>query len=215
VKVIFCLPGNSFSGKFIKCWTQLLSYCLSSGITFGFSQRQSCNIYYVRNLCLGGDVRRGKDQKPFNGEMDYDYIMWLDSDIVFTPRQFQKLLNHNKDIVSGLYLMEDGRQFATVKDWNEEYFKQNGNFEFLTPQHIRNVSELIEVSYTGMGFMLVKKGVFESLEYPWFKPIEKTIGNMTDFTMEDVSFCLRALEKGFKIYVDPTVKVGHEKKVVF
>ena len=66
-----------------------------------------------------------------------------------------------------------------------------------------------------MGFMLVKKGVFESLAYPWFRPLEKRIGDMTDFTMEDVSFCLRAKEKGFKVYIDPQVRLGHEKRVIF
>ena len=73
----------------------------------------------------------------------------------------------------------------------------------------------MEVSHTGFGFLLIKKGVFESMTYPWFKPIEKRIGDMVDFTMEDVSFCLRAKEAGFKIYIDPQVIVGHEKKVVF
>jgi GT2 family glycosyltransferase len=73
---------------------------------------------------------------------------------------------------------------------------------------------LIEVSYTGMGFMLVRKEVFESLEYPWFRPLEKRIGDMVDFTMEDVAFCLKAKEKGFGIFVDTGVRVGHEKRVV-
>ena len=66
-----------------------------------------------------------------------------------------------------------------------------------------------------MGFMLIKKGVFESMEYPWFKPIEKRIGQMVDFTMEDVGFCLTAKERRYKILIDPMVRVGHEKKVVF
>ena len=87
-------------------------------------------------------------------------------------------------------------------------------FEFLTPEDIKDKKELIEVAYTGFGFICIKKGVFESMEYPWFKPTFKTIGNVVDFTMEDVSFCLNAKERGFKIYVDPTVIVGHEKKVV-
>jgi GT2 family glycosyltransferase len=65
-----------------------------------------------------------------------------------------------------------------------------------------------------MGFMLVKRGVFESLEYPWFRPIEKRIGNMVDFTTEDVSFCLRARERGWKVLADMEVKVGHEKAIV-
>ena len=61
--------------------------------------------------------------------------------------------------------------------------------------------------------MLVKKGVFENMKYPWFQPIEKRIGDMVDFTMEDVAFCLRAKEKRFKIWIDPQVRVGHEKKI--
>jgi GT2 family glycosyltransferase len=63
--------------------------------------------------------------------------------------------------------------------------------------------------------MLIKHGVFERMTYPWFKPVTVKIGTMVDFTMEDVTFCLRAKEKGYKVYVDPTVKVGHEKKVVW
>ena len=213
--IIFCLPGNSFSGRFLDCWSNLLTYCMTKGIKFAVSRRESCNIYYVRNMCLGADVSRGENQKPFNGDIDYDYLMWIDSDMVFNPQQFERLLSHNKDIVSGLYLMDSGKQFATVKDWDEEFFKKNGYFQFMTMEDIKGRKELMEVSYTGFGFMLIKKGVFESMTYPWFKPIEKRIGNMVDFCMEDVAFCLRAKENGYKIYIDPLIKVGHEKKIVY
>jgi GT2 family glycosyltransferase len=188
---------------------------MQNGIKFAIFRKESCNIYYIRNMCLGADVSRGKNQKPFDGKIDYDYLMWIDSDIVFTPKHFQILLNHDKDIVSGIYMMDRGNQFATVKEWDEEFFKKNGYFQFLTPEDIKNKKELIEVSYTGFGFILIKKGVFESMTYPWFRPIDKKIGNMVDFTMEDVAFCIRAKEKGFKIWIDPQVRVGHEKKVVF
>jgi GT2 family glycosyltransferase len=214
ITVVFCLPGSSFGGKFLERWTDLVAYCLSHGIRPVLSRREACNIYYVRNMCLGADVMRGKDQKPFDGKLDYDFIMWIDSDILFNQQQFMKLLSHDADIVSGVYLMEDGKSLATVKEWDEEYFKKNGHFNFLTIQEISGKEELIEVAYTGMGFMLIKRGVFERLEYPWFRPLEKKIGDMVDFTMEDVAFCLRAREAGFKILVDPAVRVGHEKKVV-
>ncbi|MBN2407269.1 MAG: hypothetical protein JXJ19_06195 [Elusimicrobia bacterium] len=165
-------------------------------------------------MCLGADVRRGENQKPFDGKIDYEYIMWIDSDIIFTPQQMIRLLSHDKDIVSGVYMMDGGEYFAAVKDWDEKYFKKYGSFRFLTSEDIKNSGNLLEVSYAGMGFMLVKKGVFESLTYPWFRPLEKRIGKITDFTMEDVSFCLRARDKGFKVYIDPRVRVGHDKKVV-
>lgn len=214
-KIIFCLTGNNFSGNFLDCWTNLLMHCAQSGMQFSISRKESNNIYYVRNMCLGADVGRGENQKPFDGKVDYTHLMWIDSDILFTPADFQVLLNHDKDIVSGLYRMTGVNAFATVQEWDEEYFKQNGSFKFLTPEDIKDKKGLMEVAYTGFGFILVKKGVFESMTYPWFKPIEKRIGNMVDFTMEDTSFCLRAKENGFKIHIDPQIVVGHEKKVVF
>jgi hypothetical protein len=212
--IVFCLPGNSFSGKFLERWTALVAYCLANNIRPVLSRHESNNIYYVRNMCLGADVMRGVSQKPFDGKIDYDYLMWIDADILFTPPQLARLLGHGKDIVSGLYLMDGGSRFATVTNWDEEHFIKNGSFNFLSAQDIEGKGGLIDVSYTGMGFMLVRKGVFESLEYPWFKPIEKQIGSMVDFTMEDVAFCLRAKEKGYKILIDPEVRVGHEKRTI-
>lgn len=53
------------------------------------------------------------------------FIMWIDSDILFTPQQFMRLLSHNADIVSGIYLMEGGKSLATVREWDEEFFKEN------------------------------------------------------------------------------------------
>ena len=212
--VVFCLPGASFGGRFLECWTELFAWCLKNGIKPVLSRKQSCNIYYVRNMCLGADVMRGKNQKPFDGKLDYDYLMWIDSDIIFTPAQFGRLLSRDTDIVAGVYPMADGRSLATVLDWDEEYFKQHGHFNFLTLQDIDGKEDLIQVSYTGMGFMLVKKGVFEKMEYPWFRPIEKQIGDAVDFTMEDAAFCLKAAEAGFRVFIDPTVRLGHEKKVV-
>jgi hypothetical protein len=214
IKVVFCLPGDNFSGRFMDCWSNTLLYCLNNGIQPLLSRRESPNIYFVRNMCLGGDVLRGKGQKPFNGQIEYDYIMWIDSDIIFRAEQIRELISHDKDIVSGIYLMADGRHLAACRDWDEEYFKKHGSFEFLTLKALEGQAALMEVAYTGLGFMLVKKGVFEKLEYPWFSPRNLTIGNASDFCSEDVGFCLKAKDVGFKIYIDPRIKVGHEKKLM-
>jgi hypothetical protein len=81
-------------------------------------------------MCLGGNVQAGKDQKPWSGKLDYDYMLWIDSDIIFKPEDFIKLLQMEVDIASGLYLMTNGtrepNQFATVVDWDEKFFEKNG-----------------------------------------------------------------------------------------
>lgn len=218
-KVIFALPGREFSGRFLQCWTELVYACLQNGIQPIMSQHYSPLLYYVRNMCLGGDNLRGIDQKPFGGQFDYDYIMWIDSDVVFTPDHFFKLLQDDKDIVSGLYMMSDNTHYATVEDWDDDFFLKHGHFQFLNREMVQaKQGKLFTADYTGFGWVLVKKGVFESLQYPWFQPVwtEYNIDGkiVRDFTMEDVAFCKMIKEKGYDVWIDPAVIVGHEKVMV-
>ena len=214
-KVIFCLPGRTFSDNFLKSWTNLITELPKNNIKWAMSQKYHVNRYFVCNSCLGGSSIGGKNQKPFQGKVDYDYLMWIDSDQVFEPRQFFDLLDKAKDtntsILSGLYLMQGGEVFATVKDWDKEFFKKNGYFKFLKPQDILNKKEIFKVSYTGFGWLLVKKGVFESLDYPWVQPTWFDEDGIREMTTTDCGFMHRAAEKGFNTYIDPTIVVGHEK----
>jgi len=220
--IIFCLPGTPFSNKFLIGWTRIVQYCTTHNIQLLLSNHLNSNVYYVRNQCVGGSVQLGIHQKPFGGKIYYDYMMWIDSDQVFSVNDFEKLLSANKDIVSGLYLMDGGTRYATVQKWDKEFYKKNGSFQFLDPEFVnewvkKNNGKLMEVEYTGFGWILIKKGVFESLEYPWFSPIWEDFGKTEDgepikeFTSEDVGWCQKILKKGYKIYIDPTVQVGHEK----
>jgi len=69
------------------------------------------------------------------------------------------------------------------------------------------------VDYTGFGWVLIKNGVFEKLPYPWFAPKMQVFesGEVQDMCGEDVSFCLDAMDAGYEIWCDPTIRVGHEK----
>jgi hypothetical protein len=224
ISIVFCLPGTPFSNKFLLGWTHIVQYCTTHQIQLMLSNRLGSNVYYVRNKCLGGNVQSGIKQKPFGGKLKYDYMMWIDSDQVFSVQDFEKLLAAKKDIVSGLYLMDGGDRYATVPKWDKEFYKKNGYFEFLNPSSVKkwikeNPNKLMEVEYTGFGWILIKKGVFESLEYPWFRPVWEDFGLTKDgfpikeFSSEDVGWCQNILKNGFKIYIDPTVQVGHEKMV--
>lgn len=221
MKVLFCLPGKSFSNHFLQSWSELLLWCFNNNITPYLNIKYNAVVYYCRNLLLGADLQNGPEQEPFNGKLDYDYIMWLDSDMVFKPEDFSKLLNAKQDIVSGLYLMDGGKKYATVKNWDYEYFGKNYSFEFLEPEQVKtyqqnNPNTLMDVEYTGFGFILVKKGVFEKIKYPWFKPIFYDLPNgIKDFCAEDVSFCQMAIKNGFKIYIEPSVVLGHEKSIIY
>jgi hypothetical protein len=212
--IVFCFPGLQFSGDFLRCWTATMHYLLTEKIRFVMSTEYSSVVHLARAKCLSCNVLNGQQQKIFNG-INYTHIMWIDSDIVWHPEQIGELLLRDVDVVSGLY-SHNGEQFIAYKNINDiQYFKEHGHFECLTLKDIENVNDLIEVSYSGMGFMMVKKGVFESLAYPYFTSEVIHLGNdLTDIISEDTSFCMKIKEKDFKIFVDPLVEVGHEKSLI-
>ena len=206
MKIIFCIPGNSFSNRFLKCWTNLTKELHKRDIEYELLSQYIPNVYKVRSLLLGADRTFGQFQVPWQGKKDYDYIMWIDSDQVFEPNDFFKLLEHDKGIVSGLYLRKP--QSDSLSDIPIEFACFNEDGKKLYTNEVNG--ELIKVWSNGMGWMLIKKGVFEKIEYPWFGPIIEGLG----FHGEDVSFQLRAKDVGFDSYVDTSIVVGHEKGVI-
>ena len=153
MKIIFCIPGNSFSNKFLKCWTQLTMELHRRGFEYELLSQYAPNIYKVRSLLLGGHRKFGVYQTPWQGKKEYDYIMWIDSDQVFEPDDFFKLLKHDKDIVSAIiYRKPKGDsiddipvQFACNITENRQLYSNEVT------------GELIKVWSSGMGWMLVKK----------------------------------------------------------
>ena len=86
------MPGRSYSREFLLAWSDLLMQASSRGHQVMISQQYSSVVHFARAKCMGGDVLKGPDQKPFQGSVDYDVMMWIDSDIVFKPDDFFALL---------------------------------------------------------------------------------------------------------------------------
>ena len=214
MKIIFCMPGRSYSREFLLAWSDLLMQASSKGHQVMISQQYSSVVHFARAKCLGGDVMKGPDQKPFQGQVDYDAMMWIDSDIVFKPDDFFRILESPHDVTAGLYMMEDLQHMAVVKEWNEEYFQKNGSFEFMKPDDLTEAPEYMPVAYAGMGWMMIRKGVVENLKYPWFWSDLQKIGDLRDMSSEDVAFCRALKEAGHTVHVDTKLRVGHQKKMI-
>ena len=121
-----------------------------------------------------------------------------------------------KSIVAGWYCTEDGKTTSVAHWLEEDDFRSNGGvMNHETIESISKRKKPFTVDYTGFGWLLIKKGVFEheGLPYPWFAPKMQIFesGEVQDMCGEDVSFCLDAIEAGFKIWCDPRIRVGHEK----
>ena len=219
-KVVFCLPGRNVSYTYLKNFVSLCFDIVQNGMSIQISQDYSSMVNFARCKCLGANVLRGPDQVPWDGKLEYDYQIWIDSDIVFNTDQFWQLLDladdgeQEREIVAGWYATEDGTTTSVAHWLEEDDFRKNGGvMNHETVESISKRKKPFTVDYTGFGWVAIKKGVFEKLPYPWFAPKMQVFesGAVQDMCGEDVSFCLDAIEQGYEIWCDPRIRVGHEK----
>ena len=133
-------------------------------------------------------------------DIEADYVMWFDSDMIFQPDTLQKLLDDDCDIVSGLYFRRLSPFtpviFSSCEKDSEGYYKWNDCTSY--PE------EVFEVAGIGFGCVLVKTDVFLEM-FGKFGDCFTPLGKFG----EDLSFCFRAKELGYKIHCDPRIKCGH------
>ena len=117
--------------------------------------------------------------------------------------------NKKYKVLAGLYLMEEKRYCTYFLPPKDRYLTADDTTKGLWKKPFK-------AGHTGMGFMLVRYGVFEKLTYPWFYPTShKEKGGATVISADYVSFCERVKnEANIDIWVDPKVIVGHEETIV-
>lgn len=134
---------------------------------------------------------------------EFDYVFWLDSDMQFRPEtlkeMYKTLLEKDLDILTGLY-------FRRIPPYSPVLFdKLILNGEEADWTEFKTIPDgLFEVGGCGFGCVLMKTDVFFDVQSRFnqmFAPIGKN--------GEDVAFCWRARECGYKIYCEPSVLCGH------
>lgn len=132
------------------------------------------------------------------------HVLFIDDDMAFAPNALMKLLEHNKDIVSGLFLKR-------VFPHPPVIFYSDGNGKHTRRLLKDNDKGLIHVDATGFGFTLVKTSVFALLEKPYIR-----LGEINpERRSEDIGFCKRARSAGFSIYCDLDCPIGHIGQATF
>jgi hypothetical protein len=219
--IVVALPGREYSGTFLTNWSETLMLMVQKGYKITMINEYSSFVSFSRMKTLGLDVLRGATQVPFGGQLDYDVWLTIDSDIVFTPHQVIELIEDvdKHPVVSGLYRMTDLKHYAAVKEWDMEYFKKHGTFQFLKVDELDTSEKYMKVAYNGMGFFACRKGIIENLKYPYFSypliEIETEDGKLLrDMCSEDVAFCKNLKDAGYHVIVNTSLRVGHEKTLV-
>jgi hypothetical protein len=208
--VVIATPGNSFTPGYMRSILRTTAALTQEGLTWNFLNQGGSLVAMARESTIGGyDTNNINMTEPCSGDFTYDKIMWIDSDITWDPADFFKLYKSDKDIISGNYLMED-RHIPI-------YNQPRGGM--MPEEMLLAKKEPFKVAGAGFGFICVKQGVFEKMPRPWFGPVpvpsfdEETGEKREDFILvgEDLAWCTKAINSGFDIWVDPLVRVTHQK----
>ena len=131
---------------------------------------------------------------------NYDYVLFIDSDMVFTPDLLINLLAADKDIVSGLAFMRKPpynpclykkMRIGATGEKQEELLE---DFD----------AGLVQIEGCGLACCLIKTEVLKAIKkhsssifWPYFG------------YGEDLTFCIKARKENFEIWADTRIKVGH------
>lgn len=161
-----------------------------TGYQLDFQYFYGYNIDQVRNLIADWIVR------------GYDYLFSVDSDIAFPPDTLKRLLAHDRDMVTGLYIQrKPGQHILEVYEHNAQGGVSNIPYEKIKGRG------LVEIASCGFGCVLVKGEVMRAIPYPHFK-YHSAIDHRNTIS-EDVDFCKKALDRGFKIWADTDIQCRH------
>lgn len=141
-------------------------------------------------------------------DQGYDYILYVDSDMVFDKSDIERLVSHNTDICSGLYISRDGQNNNVA--YSEIITRRR--WPYREPKLIvdHTTSGYGSVAAVGFGFCLIKTSVAESMFKHYKSIFEPKWG-----VGEDAAFCIRAKRCGYEIYIDRDVRLGHIGEKVY
>lgn len=149
-----------------------------------------------------------------------DKLIFIDDDISWSVPDFCFLVTHKVSICTGAYATRrgEGDTASTV------------TVQFLDEGRKTTPQGLIEVKGAGFGFIRFDREVFDGLRDDclpmWDEALPKNVcEHFRDWfpygmnfseqrgrhhrSGEDVNFCHRAREKGFRTYLDPAIQLGH------
>jgi hypothetical protein len=130
---------------------------------------------------------------------DAQWLFLVNDDQVWAPNTLTKLLTHDVDVVTGLYL---SRMFPFAPICYDQVSDMGlVHSRYLLPGE----AGLIPIKACGDGCLLIRRKVLEAIPDPWWE-----LGNpQKDMCCHDVLFSKKVNDAGFQIYADLEVTVGH------
>lgn len=206
-----CIPGyKSMSSQAVMCL-----YQLQRSVPF------SLDIVGVAEVAISRTIL----SRNYLQNKAEDFILWIDSDMVYHPQHFFMLhqaleADPGMGMVSALAVRRDGSNAFCV-NWREGKTGWKSK-DYVQEKCLRLIEDeenpIRPVDVTGLAFTLMRGDVFDKIKEPYFQPAWLP----TDldpsgylFFGEDSSFIKKLQIAGYRPSVHFGVHVGHEGTQIF
>jgi len=139
----------------------------------------------------------------------YDYFLSLEQDVIPPADIIERLIRHGKHVVSGIYYKlynvnvkgKDGmiRQKKTLLPLIFMPSNDKNKMHVCYPKDVEG-EQFLKIRACGLGCVLISREVLEKVAFRY---------DPSKSTFDDFIFCTDAIEQGFEIYADTSVKCKH------
>lgn len=152
-------------------------------------------------------------------DLDVDYVLMVDSDVVIPKETLQWMLDDAKDVCLGFYAHRDADNIYRGRTCVCKLYDETGIAYFNYPleseytaeelaENRENGVNKIRIHGGGLGCALISANVFKRIAYPWFDWINYK-NEHRGMLSEDLYFCEECRKYNIPIYTDTRVNCGH------
>lgn len=209
IALVWCDNGM-VDGKFMQGVTDVM---LKSGVEFATSLRSQ-----------GNQIARQRQTviDYWFDKTDYEWLLWVDSDVVISPEKF-RLLWDNKDaekrpLITGVYFTTDNPEEPLMIPMPTIYsFVNDGEGGIaISRVHPLPKNQLIKVEAAGMGFILMNRNIVPKVrEVAPDGQIFMEMGKGAKFIGEDIFFFALCDKAEVPLYCHTGATAPHMKRFSF
>lgn len=198
-----CRIGKHPENQFFVSWTQLLFRGLRRGDAV-LTPASQLPAHWAGDVLARGFLKT-----------DCNALLLVDDDMAFEATALEELRSNESnwgfDMVSAFYTTRSFPPrplvFRLFGGDRPEHIAQGEMYQHISPVPDNTV---MEIPLTGWGFTLIRRRVIEAMVDPELGPQRSYyFAYGPGWESDDIPFCRRARELGFRLAVDSSVKVDH------
>jgi len=158
----------------------------------------------------------------------YDWLLFIDSDVEFTPQDVVAVTSTPHAIVGGAYTSyHNGQQFVVAYNFGPGIHGPNTLLDLTVPELDAMPPTPTPIDAIGTGFLAIHRTAinrfteFYESPQPWFAeltvapdPSDESSSHLTGIHLgEDLTFCLRANAINIPVHIHPLVRLHHFKTI--